>query len=126
MVPTSQLLDYYSPEFFCMLRNYANVAPKVKAILGGDNGYSLRSAGTALGAGNPYVYPDYLPRVNAHGGPEGRPGCWQNITHDLWPAPYLVMDTGYTMAPYNHFGINSPLFPDYVWGRQIGEPTINP
>jgi ABC-type transporter Mla subunit MlaD len=24
--------------------------------------------------GNPFVYPDNLPRVNAHGGPEGRPG----------------------------------------------------
>ena len=53
-----------------------------------------RSAATAtrcdthseiLGAGNPYVYPDNLPRVNARGGPEGRPGCWQPITRDLWP-----------------------------------------
>jgi phospholipid/cholesterol/gamma-HCH transport system substrate-binding protein len=125
LVPTSALLQEYSPELFCMIRNYANVAPKVRNILG-DNGYSLRSAGTAVGAGNPYVYPDNLPRLNAHGGPEGRPGCWQNITHDLWPAPYLVMDTGYSSAPYNHFGINSPLFPEYVWGRQFGELTINP
>ena len=27
-----------------------------------------------MGDGNPYVYPDNLPRVNANGGPEGRPG----------------------------------------------------
>ena len=32
--------------------------------------------------------------MNAHGGPEGRPGCWQPVTRDLWPQPYLVMDTG--------------------------------
>jgi phospholipid/cholesterol/gamma-HCH transport system substrate-binding protein len=52
-----------------------------------------------MDAGNPYVYPDNLPRVNARGGPEGRPGCWQKITRDLWPAPYLVLDTGASIAP---------------------------
>ena len=84
------------------------------------------SAGTIAGAGNPYIYPDNLPRVNARGGPEGRPGCWQKITRDLWPTPYLVMDTGYSIAPYNHIEIGQPMFIDYVWGRQIGELTINP
>jgi phospholipid/cholesterol/gamma-HCH transport system substrate-binding protein len=126
LIPTSQLLNYYSPEIFCTFRNYAVVAPKVYEILGGDNGYSLRSAGTLFGAGNPYVYPDNLPRVNAHGGPEGKPGCWQTIIHDLWPAPYLVMDTGYSMAPYNHLTLGQPFAVDYVWGRQFGEYTINP
>lgn len=126
LVPTSQLLDYYSPEIFCTFRNYAQVAPKVYEILGGDNGYSLRSAGTLFGAANPYVYPDNLPRVNARGGPEGKPGCWQNITHDLWPNPYLVMDTGFSIAPYNHIEFGQPLAIDYIWGRQIGQYTINP
>ncbi len=126
LVPTSQLLQYYSPEILCTTRNYAEVGPKVWAVLGGDNGYSLKSAGTTSGAGNPYVYPDNLPRVNAHGGPEGKPGCWQKITHDLWPMPYLVMDTGYSMAPYNHFEIGQPYAVEYVWGRQFGEYTINP
>jgi len=126
LIPTSQLLNYYSPELFCTFRNYALVAPKVSEILGGANGYALHSAGTTVGAGNPYVYPDNLPRVNAHGGPEGKPGCWQTITHDLWPAPYLVMDTGFSLAPYNHFELGSPFALDYVWGRQVGEYTINP
>ncbi|MFZ0832487.1 MAG: MCE family protein, partial [Mycobacterium sp.] len=111
---------------FCTIRNYAEVAPKVKEILGGDNGFSLRSAGTVVAAGNPYIYPDNLPRTNASGGPEGRPGCWQTITHDLWPMPYLVMDTGYSLAPYNHFELGQPLVIDYVWGRQVGEYSINP
>ena len=35
--------------------------------------------------------------------------------------PYLVMDTGYSVAPYNHIEFGQPMFIDYVWGRQIGE-----
>jgi phospholipid/cholesterol/gamma-HCH transport system substrate-binding protein len=92
----------------------------------GGNGFSGTGIGTIMGAGNPYVYPDNLPRVNASGGPEGRPGCSQPITRDLWPAPYLVMDTGASIAPYNHFGLGQPILIEYVWGRQIGENTINP
>jgi phospholipid/cholesterol/gamma-HCH transport system substrate-binding protein len=146
LIPTSALLDEYSPALFCTIRNYHDVQPKVAASLGG-NGYSLRTHSEVLGLGvnNPYVYPDNLPRVNAKGGPEGRPGCWQPITRDLWPAPYLVMDTGASIAPYNHLGLASPFgcavclvpipplplplfFPsiEYVWGRQLGEHTINP
>jgi phospholipid/cholesterol/gamma-HCH transport system substrate-binding protein len=147
LIPTSQLLDQYSPALFCTIRNFHDVEPKVAASLGG-NGYSLRTTTELVGAGNAYVYPDNLPRVNARGGPEGRPGCWQPVTRDLWPAPYLVMDDGASIAPYNHIGLASPfgcaglppclipLLPapipiilpgiEYVWGRQFGENTINP
>lgn len=125
LVPTSALLDEYSPMLFCTIRNYHDVEPKVASSLGG-NGYSLRTHSEILFPGNPYVYPDNLPRVNAHGGPEGRPGCWQPITRDLWPMPYLVMDTGASIAPYNHIGLGQPIAIEYVWGRQIGENTINP
>jgi phospholipid/cholesterol/gamma-HCH transport system substrate-binding protein len=125
LVPTSALLDEYSPMLFCTIRNYHDVNPKIASSLGG-NGYSLRTHSEILGAGNPYVYPDNLPRVNARGGPEGRPGCWQPVTRDLWPMPYLVMDTGASIAPYNHFGLGQPIANEYVWGRQIGENTINP
>lgn len=124
LLPTSELFDEYSPELFCAIRNTATVAPKVAAI--GSNGYSLNVRSELIGAGNPYVYPDNLPRVNAHGGPEGKPGCWAPITRDLWPAPYLVMDTGASIAPYNHLGLGQPSAIDYIWGRQIGENTINP
>ena len=125
LIPTSQLLNTYSPELLCTIRNFHDVAPKIADSLGG-NGYSLRAHAEVLGAANPYVYPDNLPRVNAHGGPEGQPGCWQEINRDLWPAPYLVMDTGASIAPYNHFELGSPFAIEYVWGRQIGEYTINP
>ncbi|BCI50842.1 virulence factor Mce family protein [Mycolicibacterium litorale] len=125
LVPTSRILDEYSPALFCTIRNFHDVEPKIAASLGG-NGYSLNTHSEVLGAANPYVYPDNLPRVNARGGPEGRPGCWQQVTRDLWPAPYLVADTGASIAPYNHLELGQPIAIEYVWGRQIGENTINP
>lgn len=154
LVPSAQLLDTYSPELFCTLRNYHDIEPKAATFLGG-NGYSLAThsellsglglmlnptslvplllsqigglaAGVVGGAPNPYMYPENLPRVNAHGGPGGAPGCWQHITHDFWPAPELVMDTGNSIAPYNHLETGSPYAIEYVWGRQVGDNTINP
>jgi phospholipid/cholesterol/gamma-HCH transport system substrate-binding protein len=155
LVPSAQLLDTYSPEVYCAIRNLHDGEPKVAAFAGGRNGYSLRSeteifsglglalslpglgltlatqgllglAGLVGGAPNPYVYPENLPRINAHGGPGGAPGCWQTITRDLWPAPTLVMDTGNSLAPYNHVDTGSPYAAEYVWGRQMGDQTINP
>ncbi|KZS70670.1 MAG: MCE family protein [Mycobacterium pseudokansasii] len=126
LVVPSQLLDEYSPEIFCTLRNYHEVGPKIRAALG-FTGYSLGAAsGSITGAPSPYIYPENLPRVNARGGPGGKPGCWQPITHDLWPAPFLVMDVGASVAPYNHVELGQPMFTEYVWGRQFGEYTINP
>ncbi len=126
LLPTTQLFDDYREMLFCTIRNYAEVGPRLAKVLGGDNGYALHSSGTILLPGNAFVYPDNLPRINAHGGPEGRPGCWQKVTRFLYPFPYLVMDTGVSIAPYNHLELASPLVTDYVWGRQFGEPTINP
>ncbi|BBZ02727.1 Mce family protein Mce2A [Mycolicibacterium chitae] len=127
LLPTARVFDEHSPSLFCTLRNYAQVAPRVAGALGA-NGYSLNSfsGGGVTGAEPPYIYPDNLPRVNAKGGPGGRPGCWQSITRELWPAPTLVMDTGASIAPYNHLELGSPLLVDHVWGRQVGEYTINP
>jgi phospholipid/cholesterol/gamma-HCH transport system substrate-binding protein len=155
LLPTAQLFDTYSPEIFCTIRNYYDEEPKAYQTTGGGNGYALKTmtelmsglggiltlagltgtvatmgllglAGVVGGAPNPYVYPDNLPRVNARGGPGGAPGCWQPITRDLWPAPDLVMDTGASLAPYNHVEVGSPWAIEYVWGRQVGDNTINP
>ncbi len=125
LVPTSQLLNTYSPSLYCMVRKYAEVLPKALSAFGG-NGYSLNDRASLIGAPNPYVYPDNLPRVNAKGGPGGAPGCWQNVTRDFWPAPTLVVDDGASLAPYNHFELGQPILNEFVWGRQIGENTINP
>ncbi len=156
LVPSAQLLDTYSPEIYCTLHNYHDIVPITGASEGGFNGYSLNmdtevtsglglianplslaavaaltlglgaTAGLVGGAPNPYVYPENLPRVNARGGPGGAPGCWQPITRDLWPAPELVMDSGNSLAPYNHLDTGSPYAIEYVWGRQVGDNTINP
>jgi phospholipid/cholesterol/gamma-HCH transport system substrate-binding protein len=152
LVPSAQLLDTYSPELFCTVRNLHDAEPKVAAA---TSPYSLRSdtaflggldlalslpglgitaasmglsaiTGLIGGSPNPYIYPDNLPRINARGGPGGAPGCWQTISRDLWPAPYLVMDTGISIAPYNHVDTGSPYAVEYVWGRQMGDNTINP
>jgi phospholipid/cholesterol/gamma-HCH transport system substrate-binding protein len=125
LLPTAHLLDTYSPEVFCTFRNFADLAPKVAALESGNH-YAAQLGVAIAGTENPYVYPDNLPRVNARGGPGGAPGCWQPITRDLWPAPYLVMDSGNSIAPYNHFELSQPLASEYVWGRQYGENTINP
>ncbi|EID16410.1 virulence factor Mce [Mycobacterium xenopi RIVM700367] len=125
LVATARLLDTYSPELFCTIRNIADLVPKITAVESG-NRYAAQLGAAIVGAENPYVYPDNLPRTNARGGPGGAPGCWQPITRDLWPAPYLVMDTGNSIAPYNHFELSQPLGIEYVWGRQYGENTINP
>ncbi len=149
LVPTAQLLDTYSPEIYCTLHNYHDIVPITGGSEGGFNGYSLNmntealsglglvanplslvaitaltmglggAAGLIGGAPNPYVFPENLPRVNARGGPGGAPGCWQKITRDLWPAPELVMDTGNSLAPYNHLDTGSPYAIEYVWGRQV-------
>jgi phospholipid/cholesterol/gamma-HCH transport system substrate-binding protein len=75
-----------------------------------NNGYSLgaHSGGASAGASNPYRWPENLPPTNAGGGPGGRPGCWQNITRELWPAPLLVMDVGASIAPYNTSNSDRP------------------
>jgi phospholipid/cholesterol/gamma-HCH transport system substrate-binding protein len=127
LVTTSQLLDEYSPEIFCTIRNFNEVAPRIRNAIG-DNGYALgaHSSGAIAGAPNPYIWPENLPRVSAKGGPGGKPGCWQKITRELWPAPLLVMDTGVSIAPYNHLELGSPLVAESVWGRQLGDNTINP
>ena len=47
LVPTAQLLDTYSPELFCTIRNYHDIEPKASSFLGG-NGYSLNAHTEAL------------------------------------------------------------------------------
>ncbi|AQT78128.1 MCE-family protein MCE1A [Mycolicibacterium litorale] len=124
-IPTNRLLDTYSPQLYCQIRSEAQALPDALASFGG-NGYSLNTVTEFLGAPNPYVYPDNLPRVNGRGGPGGSPGCWQKVDRNFWPAPYLVVDDGASLAPYNHFELGQPILTEYVWGRQVGENTINP
>jgi phospholipid/cholesterol/gamma-HCH transport system substrate-binding protein len=125
LVPTAKLLDTYSPQLYCQIKGEAEALQPALDAFGG-NGYSLDTVTEFLGAPNPYVYPDNLPRVNGRGGPGGAPGCWQTVNRNFWPAPHLVVDDGASLAPYNHFELGQPILTEYVWGRQVGENTINP
>ncbi|EHB55328.1 virulence factor Mce family protein [Mycolicibacterium rhodesiae JS60] len=125
LIPTAKLLDTYSPQLYCQIKGEAEALQPALDSFGG-NGYSLDTVTEFLGAPNPYVYPDNLPRINGRGGPGGAPGCWQTINRNFWPAPHLVVDDGASLAPYNHFELGQPILTEYVWGRQVGENTINP
>nr|WP_264028700.1 MCE family protein [Mycobacterium mantenii] len=41
LVPTAQLLDTYSPEIYCLMRNNYDALPATGAAEGAFNGYSL-------------------------------------------------------------------------------------
>ena len=71
LVPTSQLLDTYSPALFCTIRNFHDVEPQGRRIAWRQRVFAAdrRPELIGLGAGNPYVYPDNLPRVNARAAP---------------------------------------------------------
>ena len=43
LLPTAQLLDTYSPEIFCTIRNYHDAEPAAYQTVGGGNGYALKT-----------------------------------------------------------------------------------
>ena len=49
LVPSAKLLNTYSPELFCAVRNISEVEPKVAAFTGGFGGYELRTNVALLG-----------------------------------------------------------------------------
>ena len=107
LIPTSELLDKYSPALFCTIRNYHDVEPKIAASLGG-NGYSLNTHSQIL-------FPAQRLRLSGQPAAGERPRRTRGQARllaardqDLWPNPYLVMDTGASIAPYNHIELASP------------------
>lgn len=97
LVPTTELLEKYSPEYTCFLKG-AVPASAIMAQMVDNTGYSA-DLDAGLMFGDPaYEYPKNLPKINAKGGPGGQPGCYPEITKDLYPAPHLVMDTGATIG----------------------------
>ena len=125
LLTTARTLDTYSPAIFCIIRNHALADPAAAAAAGG-NGYSIDFHIMLTGAPNPYIYPDNLPRVNAKGGPGGRRGAGRTSPatsgrrRTWWPTPAL------RSRPTTTSELGQPILNEYVWGRQIGEYTINP
>lgn len=106
-----------------------NIDAALMAAIGFSN-----TAADRLERGGPYFVraaEDLLPTTEPAAGERprqsrGTPRLLAEVAKDLWPMPDLVMDTGYSIAPYNHFEIATPWTSEYIWGRQVGENTINP
>lgn len=121
LVPTTDLLAKYSPEFKCVADQASyNLEYGMGRFGGNTNGYSLDLDVALLFGDNAYQYPKNLPKVAAEGGPGGAPGCYSQITRTNYPAPYLVMDTGASNATATKLEAGSPLFMQYLFGDAVG------
>ncbi len=124
LVPTTSLLERYSPALYCLL---SGLAPLVDAP-------PLRLPGAEVSTGftwgvERYRYPQDLPKVAAKGGPQ----CTGFPVQFEGRVPYLVADTGTNPYRYdnpgiilNADGIKRLLFGDFDGpprnSMQIGQP----
>jgi phospholipid/cholesterol/gamma-HCH transport system substrate-binding protein len=98
--PTTSLLNKYSPTFTCLFQGAQwYVDHGGREALGG-NGYSVILDSALLFGDDPYRYPKHLPKVNATGGPGGKPSCGSLPDPSAnFPVRALVTDTGWGAAP---------------------------
>lgn len=94
--PTTSLLQTYSPTYTCLFQGAQWFLENGGRDALGGNGKSVVMDAALLFGDDPYRYPDNLPRVNAKGGPGGRPSCG-SLPAPLknFPVKYLVTDTGF-------------------------------
>lgn len=121
LVPTTALLRKYSPEYACLFKAAENAHDSMSKYMGG-NGYSLDFDVALLAGDDPYAYPRNLPKVAASGGPGGKPGCYPDITREMYPAPVLVMDNGAPEAVAGSTKVRpaTPTFIEYLFGNTVG------
>ncbi|WP_107660460.1 MCE family protein [Nocardia suismassiliense] len=104
--PTTGLLNTYKPVLNCLVLGLAETLPDAESFVGGIQPGAVFNAGFMYG-GEPYTYPDDLPKVNATGGPN----CTGIL--DRTPgshAPYIVTDTAENTpyAPSTTLKVNAP------------------
>ena len=151
--PRAQLLDTYSPELFCTLRNYHDIEPKAVLIPGrqrllaerpcrgavrvgtGGRTRSRRcppssAVGGLAGAGRRRAEPVHLPGEPAAGERPRRAGGCAGLlaAHHPRPVARTRISDGHrqqprAVQPLRH---RIPYAIEYVWGRQVGDNTINP
>lgn len=94
--PTTGLLSTYSPTYTCLFQGAQWFLENGGRDALGGNGKSVIMDAALLFGDDPYRFPDNLPRVNAKGGPGGRPSCG-SLPDPLknFPVKYLVTDTGF-------------------------------
>lgn len=98
--PTTALLNKYSPTFTCLFQGAQWYVDHGGRDALGGNGYSVILDAALLFGDDPYRYPRHLPKVNATGGPGGRPSCGSLPDPSAnFPVRALVTDTGWGAAP---------------------------
>lgn len=124
--PTTALLEHYSPTYTCMFTGAQWFLENGGRDALGGNGKSVIMDSALLFGDDPYRFPENLPKVNAHGGPGGRPSCGSlpDPTKNF-PVKYLVTDTGFGtgLDVRPNPGIGFPGWADYLpVTRAIPEP----
>lgn len=98
--PTIGLLQKYSPTYTCLFQGAQWYVDHGGRDALGGNGYSVILDAALLFGDDPYRYPKHLPKVNATGGPGGRPSCGSLPDPSAnFPVRALVTDTGWGAAP---------------------------
>jgi phospholipid/cholesterol/gamma-HCH transport system substrate-binding protein len=115
--PTTNLLMKYSPSYTCLFQGAQWFLDHGGRDALGGNGKSVIMDAALLAGDDPYRYPDNLPKVNATGGPGGKPSC--GSLPDVgknFPVKALVTDTGWgtglDIRP--NPGIGFPGFANYL------------
>ncbi|HET6733505.1 MCE family protein [Mycobacterium sp.] len=128
LAPTTELLLKYSPSFTCLLVGADWLLHEGGSLAGaGGNGYSTVVDAAILFGDDVYRYPENLPKVNAKGGPGGKPGCGSlPIAPNNFPVKQLVTDTGWGTAPNEirtNPGIGHPFYVNnFPVTRAVPEP----
>jgi phospholipid/cholesterol/gamma-HCH transport system substrate-binding protein len=122
--PTTRLLDMYSPTYTCLFQGAQwYVEHGGRHTLGG-NGYSFIMDAGLLFGDDPYRYPKHLPKVNATGGPGGKPSCGSLPDPSAnYPVRALVTDTGWGTEPNE---IRTNLAVGNPWWSNYFPTTKNP
>ena len=126
VAPTFELLNKYSPTYKCTFEGAVWYLENGGRAAMGGNGKSLNIDGGLLFGDDPYRFPDNLPRVQAKGGPGGRPSCGSLPDASAnFPVKYLVTDTGFgtglDIRPNTGIG-----FPGYVNYFPVTKGTPQP
>lgn len=124
--PTTGLLEHYSPTYTCLFQGAQWFLENGGRDALGGNGKSVIMDSALLFGDDPYRFPDNLPKVNARGGPGGRPSCGSlpDPTKNF-PVKYLVTDTGFGtgLDVRPNPGIGFPGWADYLpVTRAVPEP----
>ncbi|OBJ88843.1 MCE family protein [Mycobacterium asiaticum] len=122
--PTTRLLEMYSPTYTCLFQGSQWYVEHGGRHTMGGNGYSFIMDAGLLFGDDPYRYPKHLPKVNATGGPGGKPSCGSLPDPSAnYPVRALVTDTGWGTEPNE---IRTNLAVGNPWWSNYFPTTKNP